>query len=263
MTTLLNQSPPARVLAVAAHPDDIEFYAGGTLATWLAGGSQVHYLLVTDGCSGSRDPACSPQALARRRRAEQQQAAALLGVSSVTFLGYPDAAFDACLELRLAIARVIRQLRPDAVLTFDPNRHYHATGINHPDHIAVGASTLGAVMPLANTLLAAPSLAAEGLTPHDVAQVYLFETAAPTAWMPVDERALSRKLTALAAHASQMETWDGVGAARAHGAGLAHAIGAACAHVEAFACIQLVAPESSALLHMPARAPQRERQPVA
>jgi LmbE family N-acetylglucosaminyl deacetylase len=242
MPSLRTETPPESVLVVAAHPDDIEFYAGGTLAAWIQAGTEVHYLLVTDGAAGSRDPQGNTAVLAQRRRLEQQLAARTLGVSSVTFLGYPDAGFDACLELRLEIARVIRRTRPEAVFTFDPQRYFHAMGINHPDHLAVGASTLGAIMPLASTLWAAPSLKDEGLEPHDVTTLYLFETANPTHWMPLSETDLALKISAFQAHQSQFELWDGVSAAREHVQRLAQAAqyqGVPCAHAEGFTCIQL------------------------
>lgn len=242
MTSLRHAPPPHSVLAVAAHPDDIEFMAGGTLARWIEQGTQAHYLLITDGCGGSRDPNQTTEALASLRRREQRAAAERLGVGSVTFLGYRDAEVEASLELRLAIARVIRLVRPEAVLTFDPQRYYGSVGINHPDHLAVGASTLGAVMPLANTLLAAPALAAEGLAPHDVRSVYLFDPAAPTAWMPLAQRDVERKLAALEAHTSQLIGWDAAAAADGamrQAARLARASGVRCNLAEAFTPVQL------------------------
>jgi len=119
-------------------------------------------------------------------------------------------------------------------------------GINHPDHIAVGASTLGAVMPLANTRLAAPILLQEGLEPHDVNQVFLFETATPSFWMPLSEKALERKLAALQAHQSQIEEgWDAVSEVLWHGDQLAYSArsqGLNCQQAEAFSYIRLTAP---------------------
>jgi LmbE family N-acetylglucosaminyl deacetylase len=199
--------------------------------------------------------------LAKQRRAEQNRAAAVLGVASVTFLGYPDAGFDASLELRLAIARVIRQVRPEVVLTFDPQRYYHSMGINHPDHLIVGASTLAAVMPLANTRLAAPGLLAEGLEPHDVARVYLFETSTATHWRALNEAESARKLAALQAHTSQLEGWDGVAASQAHMEQLGHAAyayGIHCTQAEAFTCVQLIASARAATTHNLARTRPRE-----
>lgn len=255
MASLRQALPPRSVLVVAAHPDDIEFMAGGTLAAWIDQGAQVHYLLVTDGCGGSRDPLQSPAALAEQRRGEQRVAADILGVASVTFLGYRDAEVEASHALRLAIARVIRQVRPEAVLTFDPRRYYGSDGINHPDHLAVGVSTLAAVMPLANTLLAAPTLAAEGFAPHDVGAVYLFDPAAPTDWMPLTDREVERKMMALRAHASQLADWDGVACCSAtmrDAALAARAAGVRCALAEPFTAVRLAAPERPA---MPLRRP--------
>lgn len=245
MQSLLNAPVPESVLVVAAHPDDIEFMAGGTLVCWGMQGARIHYLLVTDGAGGSRDPEQSPEALAALRRLEQREAARRLGVASVTFLGYADAHVDATYELRVAIARVIRQVRPEAVLTFDPHLRYRANLLNHPDHIAVGASTLGAVMPLANTHLAAPELAAEGLEPHDVERIYLFETTSPTAYMPLEQHHLERKLYAFQAHASQLENWDGEFAIAERAmdtADAARAQGLECIYAEDFTCVQLAAP---------------------
>ncbi|HEU5100996.1 MAG TPA: PIG-L deacetylase family protein [Roseiflexaceae bacterium] len=245
MTSLRHTPPPRSILAVAAHPDDIEFMAGGTLAAWIDQGTRVHYLLVTDGAGGSRDPRQTSEALAMQRRREQRAAAEILGVESVTFLGYPDAQVEASYELRLAIARVIRQVRPEAVLTFDPQLYYRSAAINHPDHLAVGASTLAAIMPLANTLLAAPALADEGFAPHDVETVYLFDPIAPTDWMPLTLRDAERKIAALQAHASQLLEWDGARAAyqaMQHTARAARANRVPCGLAEAFTAIRLDAP---------------------
>lgn len=251
MASLRHDPVPRSALAVAAHPDDIEFMAGGTIAAWVAQGCVVHYLLVTDGAGGSRDPLLTQEQLAALRRREQREAAARLGVASVAFLGYRDAEVEATQALRLAIARVIRQTRPEVVLTFDPHLHYRATLINHPDHIAVGASTLGAVMPLANTRLAAPSLLQEGLEPHDVAAVYLFQPAAPTHWMSLTPDDMQRKLAALHAHASQLLLWDGESCAYEQAYAVAEAArgrGIGCELAEEFTRIQLVAPARQAAL---------------
>jgi LmbE family N-acetylglucosaminyl deacetylase len=112
-------------------------------------------------------------------------------------------------ELRLEIARVIRQVRPEAVVTSDPRFFYNGGYINHPDHRAAGEATLAAIMPLANTLLAAPELRAEGLEPHDVRQVYLAAPAEPTHYVPLDPEDLEQKIAAMGAHASQVAQFPG------------------------------------------------------
>ena len=199
---------PQRVLAVMAHPDDIEFMAGGTVARWARAGTELHYCLLTDGNSGSRDPNASPAALAVIRRAEQRAAGALFDVASYTFLGHPDGRLVASIDLRLAIARVIRQVRPDTVLTCDPRFVYSPWYINHPDHCAAAEATLAAIMPIANTRLAALELLEEGLEPHDVGAVYLAIPDRATLWMPLEQADMNDKIAAMRAHKSQVGDWD-------------------------------------------------------
>ncbi|NTU79327.1 MAG: PIG-L family deacetylase [Chloroflexales bacterium] len=197
-------SVPRSALAVMAHPDDVEFMCGGLIARWARAGVQIHYCLLTDGTSGSRDPDLAPEALAAQRRQEQQAAGELLGVAGYFFLGHPDGRLVPSVALRLEIARVIRQVRPEAVVTSDPRFFYNSWYINHPDHRAAGEATLAAIMPLANTLLAAPELRAEGLAPHDVGEVYLAAPAEPTRFVPLEPEDLERKVAAMRAHTSQV-----------------------------------------------------------
>ena len=208
---MLDKQPnprPKSVLIVAAHPDDCEFMGGAILSHWQSLGASIHFLLVTDGVSGSRDPNQTPQQLAEIRREEQRAAARVLGSESVTFLGYPDGRVEASLELRWDIARVIRRVRPEVVISTDPVFRYNQEYINHPDHRAVADATLAAIMPTANTLLAALDLHDEGLEPHDVSEVYLSGAANPSVWIPVTEHDLERQAEALRAHKSQLGDWD-------------------------------------------------------
>jgi LmbE family N-acetylglucosaminyl deacetylase len=191
-----------------AHPDDIEFMAGGTVARWARAGVELHYCLLTDGNSGSRDPNTTPAALAEIRRAEQRAAGALFDVASYTFLGYIDGRLVPSLDLRLQIARVIRQVQPDTVLTCDPRFMYSPWYINHPDHRAAAEATLAAIMPIANTRLAALELLEEGLEPHDVSAVYLAAPDRATLWMPLEQADMDDKIAAMNAHRSQVGGWD-------------------------------------------------------
>ncbi len=237
---------PSRVLAVMAHPDDIEFMAGAVLAKWARAGAELHYLLLTDGESGSRDPAMTREALVAIRRDEQRAAAAVLGAASVGFLGLPDGRLVASLDVRLAIARAIRQVRPDAVVTSDPRFYYSDDYINHADHRAAGEATLAAVMPLANTRLAAPELLAEGLEPHDVAEVYLASPDQANCWIPVGEEDVAAQIAALRAHASQVGGWDFEPMVREFlraAAEQARANGIDCELAEGFRLIRLHRPE--------------------
>ena len=126
---------PARALAVGAHPDDVEFGCGATLAKWAAAGCEVHHLVCTDGSKGSWDPDEDVAALVARRQEEQRAASrALGGAGRVVFLGWPDGELQAALEQRSQVAEWIRRIRPDVVLGHDPWRRYRL----HPDHRHAG-----------------------------------------------------------------------------------------------------------------------------
>jgi LmbE family N-acetylglucosaminyl deacetylase len=126
---------PASALAIAAHPDDVEFGAGGTLAKWAAAGCVVNHLVCTDGSKGSWDPSEDTTALMGMRQDEQRAAAKALGATGeVVFLGYTDGELQSGLNERESVARVIRELRPEVVLGHDPWRRYRL----HPDHRHAG-----------------------------------------------------------------------------------------------------------------------------
>ena len=195
---------PDRALVVAAHPDDIEFSAAGTVARWAAAGSEIVYLLATDGDAGSNDPAIDPQMLAATRRAEQQAAAARVGVRTVEFLGFADGMLEPTLALRLAITRAIRRHRPVAVICQDPSAYWlHSGYINHPDHLAAGAACMAAIYPSACTRLAFPELLDEVLEPHRVEEVYLTMTRAADHWIDIGTT-LDAKLAAWRENRSQI-----------------------------------------------------------
>lgn len=239
---------PERVLAVVAHPDDIEFMAGGTMGRWAAEGAAITYCILTDGAAGSRDPEMSHERLIATRQQEQRAAAATTGVTNVIFLSHADGRLQHTLELRFAIARVIRQVRPDVVVTMDPTLRWSANYINHPDHIVAADATLAAIMPTANTLLAAPELLAEGLEPHDVGEVLLSGFGHADSWIPLTEEDMARKIAALREHHSQLDGWDvepmvREWAVRAATAAQEH--GLECAFAESFVRIVLRRPEPS------------------
>ncbi len=233
---------PKRALAVMAHPDDIEFMAGGLVSRWARAGTELYYLLLTDGNGGSRDPAATSESLAALRRDEQRAAAAMLG-AACTFLGHPDGRLVADVALRVQIAREIRRVQPDALVAGDPLFFYGPTYINHPDHRAAAEATMAAVMPIANTRLAAPELLAEGLEPYDVPQIYLAAAARPTLWVPLADEDMQRKIAMMGAHASQVGGgWDYKGMLRSfatEAAAQARADGVDCELAEGFVFINL------------------------
>jgi LmbE family N-acetylglucosaminyl deacetylase len=196
-----------RALCVLAHPDDVDFGSAGTVATWTAAGTEVTYLIVTDGDAGGFDETPREE-MGPLRRAEQEAAAKAVGVTDVRFLGYPDGRLELTLDLRRDISRVIRQVRPQRVLTSSPERFYERIGASHPDHMTVGESTLRAVYPDARNPFAFPELLAEeGLEAWTVGEVWL--TASPRADHAVDVTDLVElKYAALRSHVTQVSHRD-------------------------------------------------------
>ena len=178
---------------------------------WPAGrrkGNEVVYVLLTSGDKGSDDPEMTSEMLVATREAEQLEAARILGVKDVTFLKYPDAYLEPNLELRKALVRVIRRLKPDVVVCQDPTvRWADSQYINHPDHRAAGEATLAAIFPSARDRLTFPDLLAEGLEPHKVREIYLAGAQTPDVAIDISEQ-MEKKLASLRAHASQLGDWD-------------------------------------------------------
>jgi LmbE family N-acetylglucosaminyl deacetylase len=198
-----------RALVITAHPDDVDFGAAGTVATWTDAGVDVAYCIVTDGDAGGFDPTIAREDIPAIRRAEQTAAAETVGVRQLYFLGYPDGRLQPTLELRRDIARVIRQFRPDRVLCPSPQRNYQRIQASHPDHLAAGEASLCAVYPDARNPFAHPELAAEGLEPHTVVEVWLMVGNAPDRFVDITD-GFDRKVAALRCHASQLPDPVGV-----------------------------------------------------
>ena len=173
----------ARILVVTAHPDDVDFGAAGSVAVWTNAGIEVAYCIVTDGDAGGSDRSVSRTEMAAIRREEQLEAAKVVGVSDVTYLGFPDGRVVADLELRRAISRVIRRFRPDRVVAQSPERNWSRIYASHPDHLAAGEAAVCAVYPDARNPFAFPDLLEEGLEPHTVARdCGSWPPTGPTGW---------------------------------------------------------------------------------
>jgi LmbE family N-acetylglucosaminyl deacetylase len=191
-----------RILVVVAHPDDVDFGAAGSVARWVDEGSAVAYCLVTDGDAGGHDPAVPRSEIPNIRRREQTDAAWEVGVTELTWLGYPDGRLVVSLDLRRDIARVIRRFRPNRVLCPSPEREWDRVFASHPDHLAAGEATICAVYPDARNPFAFPELAAEGLAAHIVDEVWLMASSTVNTYVDVTD-SFDRKVAALRAHASQ------------------------------------------------------------
>ena len=196
---------PKIILAIGAHPDDIDFSASGTIAKWTSGGASAYYLICTNGNKGSDDPKMTSKKLAKIRHQEQQNAARILGVKKVFFLNHHDGELAPSIQLKKEIVEVIRKIKPTTVITIDPTMRYSlARGyINHPDHIAAGEAVLSAVFPLARDRLTFPGLAKKGLEPHKVKEVLMTNFDNPNFFVDITET-IELKLKALKEHASQI-----------------------------------------------------------
>jgi LmbE family N-acetylglucosaminyl deacetylase len=183
-----------RALCLVAHPDDLEFYCGGTVLMLTSRGVAVDLVLATSGDKGTDDPRATGPELAARREAEQLAAAAALGVGRVEFLRHPDAGLVESLELRGEFVREIRRSRPDLLLTFDSVGGYRY----HPDHRIVGRTALDAAWPCARDRLTYPEMG----EPHRTSEAWLFGGQSPTLRLDVSS-ALEAKIEARLLHASQ------------------------------------------------------------
>ncbi len=197
------------MLGVFAHPDDPEFFAGGTFAKWAQDGAEITFVIATSGDKGSADPEMTSERLAIIREDEERQAAAALGVKEVVFLRYKDGELFPTMELRRDITRLIRLKKPDVVVTLDPTLYWRGTrSINHPDHRAIGAATLEAVFPTARDRLNfIEHERDEGLEPHKVNTIYIAGAAEPTLTVDVTD-AVERQIESLRAHKSQISDMD-------------------------------------------------------
>lgn len=200
---------PTIVLGIAAHPDDLDVNAGGTMAWYASQGADVYYLILTNGCNGTADRTVSAQQLTLKRQQEQRDAARQLGAKDVLFCTYPDGCLENCKDVRRDIVRVIRQLKPDVVITWDPSMFYctERAMINHPDHRASGQAALDAVYPLARDHLSFPELLEQGFEPHKTATVLLINFNQANFFVDITP-VLEKKLHSIAAHSSQMPDFE-------------------------------------------------------
>jgi LmbE family N-acetylglucosaminyl deacetylase len=192
---------PAIALAIGAHPDDVEFGCGATLAKWAAGGTEIHHLVCTDGAKGTWDPTADTSALVARRQIEQREASRRLGGrGAVTFLSWPDGELEAGLRQRWDVAHAIRTVRPDVVLGHDPWRRYRL----HPDHRHAGFLVCDAIVAARDPHF----FPEQHLAPHRPTTLLLWEADEPDHFETVEHH-VEAKLRALEAHSSQFESTMG------------------------------------------------------
>ena len=208
---------PPVALAVGAHPDDIEFGCGATLAKWAAAGSELHHLVLTDGSKGSWEPDADLAQLVDIRRAECRAAATALGgapdggarsAERVSFLERVDGELENGIDERRALALAIRRIRPTVLLGHDPWRRYRL----HPDHRAAGFITVDGLVAARD-----PHFFTElGLDPHRPESLLLWEADLPNHLE--DARGFeAAKIGALLCHHSQLESSMGITTSPADG----------------------------------------------
>ena len=192
-----------RILVITAHPDDVDFGAGGTVRQWTRSGIEVSYCVCTDGDAGGADPDVPRTEIPRIRRAEQKAAGAALGVTDIHFLGYKDGDLQVTQDLRRDISRVIRQVKPQRVLMQSPERNWDHIYSSHPDHLAAGEAAIFSVYPDARNPFAHPTLLDdEGLDAWTVSVVWVMGAPDSNHYEDVTET-LPDKLAALQLHESQ------------------------------------------------------------
>jgi len=167
---------PQRILVMLAHPDDPEFFCGGTIAKWTLRGHHVTYCLITKGEKGINDnfsPKDSDEIISVRE-SEQKKAATVLGVREIGYLDQPDGFLIPSLKLRRQVVKIIRESKPDIIVGCDPSNYYSSNNyINHPDHRAAGQIVIESIFPAAQNALFFPDLLSQGLKPHKIAELWL------------------------------------------------------------------------------------------
>jgi LmbE family N-acetylglucosaminyl deacetylase len=199
------EETPGIVLAVYAHPDDADVACGGTLARWAKAGSAVHLLVCTDGGKGTTDPTVEPDDLARARAGELESSSALIGLTSVENLGFPDGELTDSDDFRRTLVERVRAVRPDVVCGHDPTAVFFGQAyFNHRDHRIAGAALLDAVAPAA----ALPHYFPGAGPPHQVSTVLLSATLEPDEWVDISDT-IEAKASAVECHRTQFAGQDG------------------------------------------------------
>lgn len=203
MTDFIELEAVERVLVVVAHPDDVDFGSGGTIAKWVSQGTSVAYCIVTDGDAGGFDLSVDRLEMPAIRRREQTNAARVFGVTDLTFLGYKDGELQVSMGLRKDISRRIRQFKPDRVICQSTERNYERIYASHPDHLAAAEAALCAVYPDSRNPFAFPELLLENLDAHSVKDVLMQASPNPNSFTEITGF-LDRKISAILEHRSQM-----------------------------------------------------------
>lgn len=186
------------VLLIMAHPDDAELGAGGTIAKWASQARIINYIICTSGNKGTKNFNLSPHQLALIREEEQLEAAKVLGVSGVTFLRYSDGELEPNLYFRSQLSLLIKNFKPQTIITHDPWLHYQI----HPDHRAVGIATIDAIVSARDHLFMPEHMIAR-VNPHQPLELLLTRPEKADFIVDISDT-MDKKLEAISKHASQL-----------------------------------------------------------
>ncbi len=196
---------PQKAMVIMAHPDDPEFFCGGILALWAREGTEIAYLILTNGNKGSDDPTMTSEQLTVIRQTEQRNAARVLGVKEIIFFDENDGELIPTLEIRKKVVQELRRFQPDAIIAPDPTRYFYAnTYINHPDHRAAGEIALGAAFPATGNRMYHPELLEQGLEPYPLRHIFFAGASETTLWVDISE-VFELKIEAILCHKSQIK----------------------------------------------------------
>lgn len=192
-----------RVLCFTAHPDDIDFGAAGTIAAWTAAGIQVSYCIMTDGDAGGFDPV-DRERIIELRAEEQRRAASLVGVHDIHYLHERDGYLEPTHGVIKQVVKLIREIRPQIVVTMHPERNWDRIQKSHPDHLAAGEAVTRAIYPAVENPFAYPELAEAGLEAYKLPWLWFISSpeSLENHFVDVTDH-IDAKLAAIRIHASQ------------------------------------------------------------
>ena len=193
-----------RILAIGAHPDDLDFSCSGTISKLTRQGSEVVYLVISDGSKGSHKIKVGDSKLAKIRKEEQKREAKAVGVNEVIFLGLKDGEIENTKLLRKEIVKIIRKTKPDMIFSFDPaNLAFDNPYRSHRDHRQAGEAVFDAIFPASGNESFFPELLRRGYKPHQVKEIWFFASPKPNKFIDI-AKTIGDKIKALSYHKSQI-----------------------------------------------------------
>src|SRR4030095_367032 len=189
------------ILGVSAHPDDLEFACGGTLSKFRKKGYNVYFVIATNGENGFKVSHKPKKIRIKTRNKEQLNAAKILGVKKVFFLNYRDGYLTYTDDLRAKLARIIKKVKPEIVITFDPsNKSFESINWSHRDHRAIAEATFDAVFAARNRYMFPGDS-------HAVSYFYFFGPDKPNHFEDISEY-IDKKIKLIEAHRSQYSDYE-------------------------------------------------------